>query len=332
MFKLSRHFYATQILTKTAGKIWKQILGMIFLLGFVVIVLSIILFEVESGHACYVGDSNCHPPPASLPFLHVGDRILINKKGQISRFENVFYGIWFSFVTLTTTGYGDIVPVTNSGQVMSILLMILGTFYMAMPLTVAASTFYQVHEQFMEIYSTKNESVSSKNRLSSSSMNNKNVNPQDDSAKASNHPEPMNEKQARFQVAKLNNLCDDIQSIHKDINSFVFKLNQPSESMLIQELKIPAKIVKKLTTKLTISDSSHEDTSHDPSRATSHASQPMMSQSSSHSATYKTPSQLIGQVADILSNLQETLEAYENDVTRSIEFLHQKPVLKKNRR
>jgi len=29
--------------------------------------------------------------------------------------------------TITTTGYGDIVPVTSAGRIMSIVLMILGT-------------------------------------------------------------------------------------------------------------------------------------------------------------------------------------------------------------
>ncbi len=44
--------------------------------------------------------------------------------------------------------YGDIVPLTNAGQFMAIFLMISGTFYMSMPLTAAAGTFYQVHQQF----------------------------------------------------------------------------------------------------------------------------------------------------------------------------------------
>jgi hypothetical protein len=41
------------------------------------------------------------------------------------------------------------VPATNVGQVMAIFLMMAGTFYMAMPLTAAASTFYNVHEWYL---------------------------------------------------------------------------------------------------------------------------------------------------------------------------------------
>ncbi len=53
-----------------------------------------------------------------------------------------------SLPSLSLHRYGDVVPVTNIGQVMSIFLMIAGSFYMSMPLTAAASTFYQVHERY----------------------------------------------------------------------------------------------------------------------------------------------------------------------------------------
>ncbi len=148
MFKLTRHFEASKVLTETAKKVVKQILGMLALLAFFVTLFAIFLFQVEGGTPCFVGDVGCIPPEAVANTVHIGDRILVNKQGDVSQFGNVFFGIWFSFVTITTTGYGDVLPVTNIGQVMAIFLMISGTFYMAMPLTAAASTFYQVHEKY----------------------------------------------------------------------------------------------------------------------------------------------------------------------------------------
>ena len=104
MFKLTRHFTASKILTETAKKIWKQILGMLAFLVFLVILFAILLFEVEAGKECFVGDSNCDVPPAQLATLRKGDRVLLNKDGDVTQFGNVFYGLWFSFVTLTSTG------------------------------------------------------------------------------------------------------------------------------------------------------------------------------------------------------------------------------------
>ena len=102
MFKLTRHFTASKVLSETAMKIWKQILGMISFLVFLVSLFAILLYQVEAGKACYVGDSGCDVPSGAV--VNIGDRILINKNGELSQFSNVFYGFWFSIVTLTTTG------------------------------------------------------------------------------------------------------------------------------------------------------------------------------------------------------------------------------------
>jgi len=34
--------------------------------------------------------------------------------------------LWWSFATATTTGYGDITPVTDTGKILSIILMLVG--------------------------------------------------------------------------------------------------------------------------------------------------------------------------------------------------------------
>jgi ACR3 family arsenite efflux pump ArsB len=47
MFKLTRHFQASKVLTETASKVWRQILGMLALLAFFVVLLAIFLFQVD---------------------------------------------------------------------------------------------------------------------------------------------------------------------------------------------------------------------------------------------------------------------------------------------
>jgi voltage-gated potassium channel len=46
--------------------------------------------------------------------------------------SNAFVGSWWSLVTMTTVGYGDIVPVTTGGKVVASLLMITGITIFAM--------------------------------------------------------------------------------------------------------------------------------------------------------------------------------------------------------
>lgn len=89
---------------ETARRVWKQILGMVAFLVFLVILFAILLFEVEGGTECFIGDKDCDPPEDQTEALRRGDRVLINKSGDLSQFSNVFFGLWFSIVTLTSTG------------------------------------------------------------------------------------------------------------------------------------------------------------------------------------------------------------------------------------
>lgn len=49
--------------------------------------------------------------------------------------------IYYSFVTMTTLGYGDMTPVTEETQVLSFLLAIIGQFYVAVIMAILVSKF-----------------------------------------------------------------------------------------------------------------------------------------------------------------------------------------------
>jgi voltage-gated potassium channel len=50
-------------------------------------------------------------------------------------------GIWWSVVTLTTVGYGDVFPVTQAGRLVAAVLMILGIGFVAFITATVAATF-----------------------------------------------------------------------------------------------------------------------------------------------------------------------------------------------
>lgn len=147
---MTRHFSASQVLFQTAGKAWKQILGMISLLVFIVTIFALLLYEVEKGSPCYVGNSDCDVPEDIAGTVHTGQLIWIDKNGEVSMFASVLDALWFAVVTLSSTGYGDMVPGTNLGQIFAIFLMLFGAFYLAMPLTVVATTFWESHQSYLE--------------------------------------------------------------------------------------------------------------------------------------------------------------------------------------
>lgn len=54
--------------------------------------------------------------------------------------------MWFSIITMSTVGYGEIVPLTNWGKVITLILVIMSALYMAVPIGIVGSAFHQVWE------------------------------------------------------------------------------------------------------------------------------------------------------------------------------------------
>jgi len=55
-----------------------------------------------------------------------GASVFMLEHGSNPGFESIHDGLWWAFVTLTTVGYGDIVPQTGAGRIIAIMLMVFG--------------------------------------------------------------------------------------------------------------------------------------------------------------------------------------------------------------
>jgi len=58
-------------------------------------------------------------------------------------FSTAFDGIWWSIVTLTTVGYGDIYPITLLGKILGAIMAFLGIDMFALPAGILASGFLE---------------------------------------------------------------------------------------------------------------------------------------------------------------------------------------------
>ncbi len=65
----------------------------------------------------------------------------IENSAQPGQFDSVSQAIWWSVVTLTTVGYGDITPVTFLGKLVAMVIMLLGVCTMALPAGILAAKF-----------------------------------------------------------------------------------------------------------------------------------------------------------------------------------------------
>ncbi len=79
---------------------------------------------------------------------------LFEHKMQPEAFSSIPAAIWWAVSTLTTVGYGDVIPMTTGGKIFGIGVMIVGIGMVALPAGILASAFsqqlHQRHEDYKE--------------------------------------------------------------------------------------------------------------------------------------------------------------------------------------
>ncbi|WP_208978052.1 cyclic nucleotide-gated ion channel [Labrenzia sp. 011] len=66
---------------------------------------------------------------------------LIEHEHQPEKFRSILHGMYWAITTVTTVGYGDVVPVSNLGKMVASLVMMLGYGLIALPVGIIASAF-----------------------------------------------------------------------------------------------------------------------------------------------------------------------------------------------
>ena len=120
LFKLTRHSSGLKILLQTFRASAKELMLLVFFL-----VLGIIIF-------------------ASL--VYYAERIAPNPDND---FNSIPLGLWWALVTMTTVGYGDMVPKTYLGMFVGAMCAMAGVLVVALPVPVIVSNFamYYSHTQ-----------------------------------------------------------------------------------------------------------------------------------------------------------------------------------------
>lgn len=69
-------------------------------------------------------------------------------EGKVNpQFDNVLSGIYWAVVTITTVGYGDMVPITPIGRFIAVLVMLLGYAVIAVPMGIVAGETINEHHK-----------------------------------------------------------------------------------------------------------------------------------------------------------------------------------------
>ena len=60
-------------------------------------------------------------------------------EAQHEAFKSILHSMWWSLITLTTVGYGDIIPITLGGRIFTFFLLMIGLSIIAIPAGLFAS-------------------------------------------------------------------------------------------------------------------------------------------------------------------------------------------------
>jgi len=75
-------------------------------------------------------------------YIEAGFAVLVNNDGRPVDMTSAFKGIWLALVTMTSVGYGGISPSGTWNLGFASFAMLMGTFYLSMPLAIVGGEFY----------------------------------------------------------------------------------------------------------------------------------------------------------------------------------------------
>ncbi|KAI6217979.1 BTB domain-containing protein [Aphelenchoides fujianensis] len=116
VFKFSRHSAGLRILGYTLKSCASELGFLVFSLAMAIVIFSTMMYYAE-------------------------------RKVPNTKFTSIPAAFWFSIVTLTTLGYGDVTPMTIMGKVIGGICSLSGVLVIALPVPVIVSNFSRIYHQ-----------------------------------------------------------------------------------------------------------------------------------------------------------------------------------------
>ena len=110
IFKLARYFEALQMIGKVIYRKRVELISILGVLIFLIFLSSFLMFYAES-------------------------------EAQPEAFHNILDTFWWSIVTFTTVGYGDVYPITAMGKILSAIIVLIGIMLFALPTSILTAEF-----------------------------------------------------------------------------------------------------------------------------------------------------------------------------------------------
>ena len=130
----------------------------------IILIFGSIAFNLEAGTfrwACDWDSSNGYDNSGSWPDKscrggYVRPNLADNTLEQ-SPFHSSFAGMYWSAITMTTVGYGDIYPTTIGGRILATVCALSGLILMALPINILGTNFSNEYSRYKELEKRKKE-------------------------------------------------------------------------------------------------------------------------------------------------------------------------------
>lgn len=83
---------------------------------------------------------------AILIFLSASGIYLFENTAQPEAFKSIFHSLWWAVVSLTTVGYGDVIPITLGGRIFTFFVLIIGVGVVTVPAGIIATALSKARE------------------------------------------------------------------------------------------------------------------------------------------------------------------------------------------
>ena len=117
IFKLARYFEALRMIGRVVYKKRIELLSILGILVFLIFFSSFLMFYAEA-------------------------------EAQPDAFKNILDTFWWSIVTFTTVGYGDVYPVTAIGKLLSAAIVLIGIMLFALPTSILTAEFLNLYQEY----------------------------------------------------------------------------------------------------------------------------------------------------------------------------------------
>jgi hypothetical protein len=166
IFRLGKHGQMLGMMTRVARRSEESLLVFVAIVIFICLIFgtTVWIFEkgqwLPEGHPVLVGlGIEGRPAFVRSESLHLEDPAWAE-----SPYRSVLHASWWTVVTITCVGYGDMYPTTDLGKVAGILTSLVGVAILAMPIGVIGSNFMIEFNEIMRERKKREKAVESQRK------------------------------------------------------------------------------------------------------------------------------------------------------------------------